>query len=72
MDIFAFSIQKVNIKRANSSFERKEYFEAINQYLKAYEVEKSDTEKGRIMHQIGLCYYHLNDYKKAEKVRQIS
>ena len=59
--------QSERTKKADATFERGEYFKALQQYQKIYEKGKIDKEtKAYVTFQIAECYRHIGNFKKAE------
>ena len=58
--------QKNFTEIADASFEHHKYHAAIEQYKKAYSKEKKDSEKARIIFQIGESYHKFMDEAQAE------
>lgn len=58
--------QKDATKEADAAFDSHSYFEAVSLYKSAFSKEKSTEEKHRIIFQIGMSYYYLQDLANAE------
>ncbi len=60
------SAQKDYTLEADGAFNNGSYFNSIELYKKAYSKVKKAEEKKRILFQIGLAYYNLQDNSQAE------
>jgi tetratricopeptide (TPR) repeat protein len=54
-------VSKVNLEKANASFEAKNYHEA----LRLYQYSDTTDMTSVSVYRMGLCYFHLNDSKSA-------
>ncbi len=59
--------QSERTKKADRTFERGEYYKALQQYQRIYDKGKLDKEtKAYVTFQIAECYRHMGNFKKAE------
>lgn len=68
--LFSFNgayAQKDATTEADAAFNSHSYFDAAELYKAAYSKEKSKEEKKRILYNIGMSYYYLQDLANAEK-----
>jgi len=62
----SFAQHKATVN-ADNAYNNDQYYEAIELYKDAYSKEKSVVEKRRILAQVGICYYNLQDNKNAQE-----
>jgi peptidoglycan-associated lipoprotein len=58
--------QNEHLDVANSAYDAKEYYAAINLFKKAYSKEKEKANKAQIIYRLAECYRFVNDSKQAE------
>lgn len=64
---FGMNAQDKRLKKADEIYEGGEYYRAIQEYTALMRKGKIENKKQKdeLYFKIGLCYYNINDYKKA-------
>jgi tetratricopeptide (TPR) repeat protein len=62
-----FSFAQKDFKSAEKMFQQGHFFDALQDYKKAFASSKSEEQKLTIEFKTAECYRHLGDYKQAEE-----
>lgn len=63
--VLSLSAQEKALLSANTSFDKRDYVQAIKQYKKALRKSNSFGEQKKIAYKIALSYYKMNNYKES-------